>query len=284
MDFNRKNRDNDNKLLSVWEEDLLTLQIPSFRNVDGIKHFFTTRRGGVSEGIFESLNLSFNRGDKESNVNENYRRVAKALHCECGDIVTTIQTHTANIRKVTKQDSGKGIVKERDYEDIDGLVTNIPRVALAAFTADCVPVMFVDSKQKVIGVVHSGWRGTIQEISANMIRIMLEDYGCRQENILVGIGPSICQDCYEVSQDVADLFIEKFGRDVVRDGKVPGKYQLDLWLSIKISLMKAGVKESNITMTDICTCCNNQLLFSHRASHGKRGALGAFIMLKKEVN
>lgn len=131
MDFIRKEREIENKLLAVWEEDLLTLQIPSFRKIEAIKHFFTTRIGGVSKGIYESLNLSYSRGDEEKNVDENYRRVAKALNCERKDMVATIQTHTANIRKVTESDCGKGIIKQRDYQDIDGLVTNIPGIALS---------------------------------------------------------------------------------------------------------------------------------------------------------
>lgn len=262
------------------EKGLVYLTFPSFTQTGIVSHLFTTRMGGVSKGIFSSLNLSFTRGDEEEAVRENYRRVAAVLGCEVEDFVCSDQTHTVNIRKVTRTDCGKGVVYPKDYQDVDGLVTDEPGIVLSTFYADCVPLYFVDTKKKVIGLAHSGWRGTVGRIGSKMLQLMQEEYGCRAENILAAIGPSICRDCYEVSQDVADIFKKEFGEAVLTGGKAPGKYQLDLWRANELVLRQAGLSGEQITVTDICTCCNPTLLFSHRASAGKRGNLGAFLMLK----
>ena len=267
-------------LVEREEKGLVYLTFPSFTQTGIVSHLFTTRMGGVSKGIFSSLNLSFTRGDEEEAVRENYRRVAAVLGCEPEDFVCSDQTHTTNIRKVIRADCGKGVVRPKDYQDVDGLVTNEPGIVLATFYADCVPLYFVDTKKKVIGLAHSGWRGTVGRIGGKMLQLMQGEYGCKSEDILAAVGPSICKDCYEVSQDVADIFKKEFGEAVLTEGKAPGKYQLDLWTANELVLQQAGLSREQITVTDICTCCNPTLLFSHRASAGKRGNLGAFLMLK----
>lgn len=259
------------------------LQFEQWLDMPEINHIFTTRLGGVSEGIFSTMNLSFTRGDEEAKVYENYRRISDVLECSMEDFVCSHQTHTANIRKVTKKDRGKGLIWQMDYQDIDGLVTDEKGICLALFFADCVPVYFVDPTKKVIGLAHSGWKGTVGRISENMVRIMTEDYGCEKGDIKVAIGPSICQDCYEVSEDVANAFLEAFPgcdcEDILMNGKSVGKFQLNLWAAVTRTLVESGIPKENIVTTDICTCCNPELLFSHRASHGERGNLGAFLRL-----
>lgn len=278
MEFVRKG---ESPVLEENEYDgLVYLTFPSFTQTGIVSHLFTTRTGGVSKGIFSSLNLSFTRGDEEADVLENYRRVAAVLGCKTEDFVCSDQTHTVNIRKVNKDDCGKGVVWPKDYQDVDGLVTNEPGIVLSTFYADCVPLYFVDTKKKVIGLAHSGWRGTVGRIGGRMIKLMQEEYGCEPGDILAAIGPSICRDCYEVSQDVADIFKKEFGEAVLWTGRTVGKYQLDLWTANELVLQQAGLSGEQITVTDICTCCNPTLLFSHRASAGKRGNLGAFLMLK----
>lgn len=259
------------------------MQFSEWADMKGIKHIFTTRMGGVSEGKFATMNLSFTRGDDREKVYENYRRIARVMDCKTEDIVCSHQTHTTNIRKVTATDRGKGLVRERDYEDIDGLVTNEKDLCLGLFFADCVPVYFADPVKNVIGIAHSGWKGTVGRISGNMVRIMTEEYGCCAEDIHVAVGPSICQTCYEVSEDVAEVFLEAFDgcdRDgILKKGKQEGKYQLNLWQAVQRTLKESGIPKDNIVVTDVCTCCNPDILFSHRASHGERGNLGAFLRL-----
>ncbi|MBQ7781836.1 MAG: peptidoglycan editing factor PgeF [Lachnospiraceae bacterium] len=281
MEFIRKRKTD---ILNINKQgEMVYLTFPAFEETGVVKHLFSTRYGGVSEGIFGTLNLSYTRGDKKEAVDENYRRIAKVLECEVSDIVCSDQTHTTNIRKVTKADCGKGVVKERDYTDVDGLVTDEEGIVLATFYADCVPLYFLDPVKKVIGLAHSGWRGTVGRIGAKMIGMMTDEYGCRKEDILAAVGPSICQDCYEVSEDVAEQFKKEFGESVLTVGKEPGKYQLDLWKANEMVFLQAGLLPKQITVTDICTCCNSELLFSHRASNGQRGNLGAFMMIKKQI-
>lgn len=278
MEFIRKSKTE--ILKSNRQGELMYLTIPAFEATGAVKHLFSTRFGGVSEGIFSTMNLSYTRGDRKEAVDENYRRIADILECKVSDIVCSDQTHTTNIRKVTGEDCGKGVVRDKDYTDVDGLVTNEEGIVLATFYADCVPLYFLDPIKRVIGLAHSGWRGTVGRIGSKMIAVMTEEYGCKKEDILVAVGPSICRDCYEVSEDVAEQFLKEFGREVLTEGKEPGKYQLDLWKANEQVLLQAGLVENQITVTDICTCCNSELLFSHRASKGQRGNLGAFLMLK----
>ena len=285
--MNLKKKNNDIVLEEVWCENgagstLPLLKYPLLEQTGIVEHCFTTRIGGVSKGIYESLNLSFTRGDEDAAVRENFRRLAGAMKTDVSKFVFTDQTHTTNVRRVTAEDAGKGIVKERDYTDIDGLITNEPGLVLSTFYADCVPLYFVDPVHRAIGMSHSGWKGTVGKMGAATITAMKREFGTETKDLVCAIGPSICQDCYEVSEDVADAFKEAFPghADEILLDKKNGKYQLDLWRANEIVLTEAGVLKEKIAVTNICTCSNPDLLFSHRASHGKRGNLGAFIYLR----
>ena len=257
------------------------LTYPAFDSQEGIIHGFSTRLGGVSQGIYSSMNLSFTRGDEEKAVRENYDRLAAAIGFCAEDIVTSDQTHTANVRKVTAKDRGKGITGPRDYTDVDGMITDVPGLILATFYADCVPLYFVDPVHRAIGLAHSGWRGTVAGMGACMVRYMQEHFNSRPEELVAAIGPSICVDCYEVSEEVAEQFREGFPEDVLQPGKAPGKYQLDLWKANQSILLRVGIPPEHMAVTNVCTCHNPEYLFSHRASHGQRGNLAAFLMLKE---
>ena len=259
------------------------LTYPAFEQFTDIVHGFSTRLGGVSEGIYASMNLSFTRGDEDAAVHENYRRFAAALGFLERDIVTSDQTHTANVRIITEEDRGNGITKPRPYTDVDGMITNVRGLVLATFYADCVPLYFVDPVHHAIGLSHSGWRGTVAKIGAVTVRKMQETYGTDPKDVYAAIGPSICQECYEVSEDVILEFKKSFAPEHWEKlfyKKENGKYQLNLWEANKIIFTEAGITENHISMPGICTCCNPKFLFSHRASHGKRGNLGAFLGLK----
>ena len=259
------------------------LTFPLLEQTGIVKHLFSTRAGGVSQGIWASMNLSYTRGDDKEAVDENFRRIAKVLQCDVSDIVCSDQTHTTNIKAVDKMDAGKGILYPKDYTDVDGLITDVPGLVLATFYADCVPLFFVDTKRRAIGLSHSGWRGTINRMGEHTLKAMHDAYGTRPENVTAAIGPSICQSCYEVGEDVADAFREAFGESLQKEEllfcKGRGKYLLDLWKANQIVLKEAGVCPERIQVTDVCTCCNPDYLFSHRASRGKRGNLGAFLGL-----
>ena len=263
--------------------DVLYLSYPLLENTGLVKHGFSTKIGGVSEGIWESMNLSFSRGDDEDCVRENFERMAEAIGVEPDSLVFAAQTHTTNVRRVTAADKGKGIVSSLDYADVDGLITNEPGICLTTFYADCVPLFFIDPVHKAIGLSHSGWRGTVGKMGQETLRRMKEEYGTEANDVIAAIGPSICQDCYEVSEDVIEKFKEAFDRIHWKDlfyEKENRKFQLNLWKANEIILLEAGVLKENIAVTNVCTNCNNDVLFSHRATKGQRGSLAAFMALK----
>lgn len=263
--------------------ELEYLTFPLLEQTGIVRHLFSTRLGGASEGIYSTMNLSYTRGDQKEAVDENFRRIAEVLGCSVGDIVCSDQTHTVNLRVVGKQDGGKGILVPRDYTDIDGLLTDEPGVVLATFYADCVPLYFVDTRKKAVALAHSGWRGTVGRMGMCVVDKMRETYGTDPSDIVAAVGPSICQACYEVSEDVADAFAAEFYKsgqtDEILESKGGGKYRLDLWRANEIVLQEAGIPAGQIQVTDLCTCHNSEYLFSHRASQGKRGNLGAFLGL-----
>lgn len=265
-------------------KEVIYLTFPLLEKTGMVRHLFSTRIGGVSEGIYSSMNLSYARGDRKEAVDENFSRIADVFQSVPDKIVCSRQTHTTNVRRVTKNDLGKGVVRPLDYEDVDGLITDIPGIILATFYADCVPLYFVDVKNRAIGLSHSGWRGTVNRMGDATLQAMKDAFGTSPEDVITAIGPSICQDCYEVGEEVAASFRESFPEEweyFLKVGRETGKYQLDLQEANRRILINAGVLPQNIAVTDICTCCNKELLFSHRGSDGKRGNLGAFLELRK---
>lgn len=260
----------------------LYLYYPMLEETGIVKHCFTTRMGGVSKGVFASLNLSFTRGDDREAVEENFRRVSEALGTEYEDFVFTDQTHTTNVKRVGREDAGKGLIRQRDYQEIDGLITNEPGLVLATFYADCVPLYFVDVRHRAIGLSHSGWRGTVGRMGRATLDAMEKEFQTEPGEVFCAIGPSICQSCYEIGPEVAVEFEQEFPehKEEILLEKENGKYQLDLWRANEVVLLEAGVEQEHLAVTNLCTCCNDKLLFSHRASRGKRGNLGAFLCLK----
>lgn len=270
--------------MNVREKNGVTyLTYPEMDKLSDFVHGFSTRLGGVSEGMYSSMNLSFVRGDKEESVRENYRRISMAMGFSSDDIVTSDQTHTANVRVITEEDRGNGITKPRPYTDVDGMVTNVPGLVLATFYADCVPLYFVDPVHCAVGLSHSGWRGTAAGIGEVTVKMLQENYGSDPADIYAAVGPSICQDCYEVSEDVILEFQKSYPENIWPElfyKKQNGKYQLDLWEANRQVLLRAGILPDHISMPNLCTCCNPDFLFSHRASKGKRGNLGAFLGIR----
>lgn len=264
-------------------EGVTFLTFPLLEELPMAVHGFTTRLGGVSRGVCESMNLSFSRGDDPEAVMENYRRIGRALGFSPEQVVCSDQTHTTNVKRVGRADCGTGVIKQKSYQDVDGLITDEPQVALATFYADCVPLYLVDPEKRAIGLAHSGWRGTVGKIGKATVEAMEREFGCRPETIRTVIGPSICADCYEVSEDVAQAFRQAYDSSLwnrLMTGGNDGKYQLNLWEACRENFLEAGILPEHISMPEICTCCNPEFLFSHRASKGKRGNLAAFLMLR----
>lgn len=253
------------------------LTYPILEDTQIVLHGFSTKLGGVSTGNCATMNISIHRGDRPEAVEENKRRIAAAIGVKPEQMVYSQQTHTTNVAVVTAADRGRSI------PETDGMITDEPGICLVTFYADCVPLYFVDPVKKAIGLSHSGWRGTVNKMANVTIERMTETFGTDPKDVVAAIGPSICQDCYEVSEDVICKFRENFSKeywDELFYAKDNGKYQLNLWKANEYNLMEAGVLKDHIAVTNLCTCCNPDILFSHRVTGWDRGNLSAFLALK----
>lgn len=244
-----------------------------------VRALFTTRHGGVSTGYYQSLNFGFPSGDSPDLVRENYNRLAQCLGTDLAHLVTSAQTHTSNVRIVTREDAGKGTIKEKDFQDIDGLITQERGIGIITAHADCTPVQFYDPVQKVIGVAHSGWMGTLKNISHNMVSKMNSAFGCCPEDILVGIGPALCQNCFEVDFDVAEKFALASPDYLPFIRYEEKKAYIRLKGIIETQLKKDGILPSHIEISDLCTKCRTDLFYSHRAMGVQRGVMASAMLL-----
>lgn len=254
----------------------------SLSEINFINHAFSTRLGGVSVGEFTSMNMAFNRGDNPESVTENYKRICKSAGFDFDSLTASAQDHNTFVRAVTSENKGVGIYKPRDLQSVDALITNEKGVTLVTYYADCTPLFFVDIKQKAIGLAHAGWRGTVGRIGEKVVKKMTELYGTNPDDIVAAIGPAISVCCYEVDKPCADNFYALSDLDSSRFvfPKDNGKYMIDLLETNRQILVAAGVKNENITVSDVCTNCNSELLWSHRATKGKRGTMSAFMCIK----
>lgn len=256
---------------------------PSLDAIPFVRHGFSTRLGGVSEGIYASMNLSFTRGDREEAVLENFRRFCAAIGTNAEDVVVSAQEHHTVVLPVTKADRGRGVTRERGYTDIDGLMTNEAGVVLCTQYADCVPLFFVDPVRRVVATSHSGWKGTVAQIGAVTVQRMGEVYGCDPKDILCGIAPSIGPCCFEVDRPVYDEFAKlSFADETILRDDHNGKYHIDLWETNRRILLSARILPEHITVTDLCTKCHPDIFWSHRVTGGERGSLAAFISIAEE--
>ncbi len=263
------------------EKSPFYITFPKLDKIDFIKNAFTTRLGGASKGMYSTMNMSFTNGDNRDDVIENYRIICSELNVDINKVVLSHQTHTNNVRIITEDDIGKGIFKERDYDNVDGLITNVKGIVLVTQYADCTPLLFCDPVKKVVATSHAGWRGTAQEIGRITVEKMCSHFGSSPENIIAAIGPSICKGCYEVDSPVYEPIsqLKYLDTDKIFTNKGGGKYMLDLWETNRQILINAGLLPENIDVTDLCTNCNPNIFHSHRYTGGKRGNLAAIISL-----
>ena len=240
-----------------------------------VPHCFSTRLGGVSEGCLSSLNLGIHRGDKPKNVLENYRILGEAVGFRLTDLVFPRQTHTDIVRKVDASNAGEGLFLPVEPE-CDALITDVPGLALAAFTADCTPILLHDPVTGAVGAVHAGWRGTVVDIAGSAVKAMCESYGCEPKNIRAAIGPNIGQCCFETDSDVPEAVRAILGEAGERFIRQTGaKYHVDLKGVNEALLRRAGVE--TIDVSTECTACAPDRFWSHRVTGGARGSLAAII-------
>ncbi len=259
------------------EGSLVYYTVDGFTDSGLVHHGFSTRLGGVSVGETESLNFGYGKKDTKENVDENYRIFAEALKIPVHEIVAPEQKHTANIGIVREEHRGTGLKNPLYFSHTDGLITDVPGIPLATYYADCIPVLLLDKKHQAIGAIHSGWRGTSQNIVGKGISAMIETYGSRREELLVAVGQSIGPCCFEVEMDAVAHF-EGYEDYIKQKNEI--KYHIDLWGIIAEQLKAEGVLAENTVFLRECTSCTVDHNFSHRKEKGKTGSMMALIMLK----
>ena len=256
-----------------------TLEYEAAGNI-GCPHCFTTRLGGVSTGIFESLDLAYREGGDMAAVEENIRILGRELGFDPEKLVLTRQTHSDIVRAVEHADHAS--LCHRDYPECDALITNDPGTALMVFTADCTPVLLWDSVTGAVGEAHAGWRGTAAKIAVKTLNAMVEQLGCDVKNIRAAIGPNIAACHFETDADVPEAIVSAYGEKALEFIRKKGeKYFPDLKAINALGLREAGV--SSIECSDSCTACAPHRFWSHRVTGGKRGSQGAVILCQEVI-
>ena len=243
-----------------------------------VPHCFTTRFGGVSTGIFDSMNIAIKEGEWEENVRENIAILSGALGFDPKNLICTRQTHSDIVRVVTKQDHID--IFHRDYPECDALVTNDPGTALMIYTADCTPLLFHDPVTGAVGAAHAGWKGTVLDIGGKTVQAMVEHFGCDPKNIRAAIGPNIAQCHFETDADVPQALIKTYGTEAEPFIRPQGdKFYVNLKEINALSLKHRGVEQ--IEISESCTVCEHDRFWSHRYTKGQRGSQGAIILCKE---
>lgn len=251
------------------------LVITEFEETNLVNHCFSTRIGGVSTGEAGTLNFGFGRKDTRENVLQNFKILCETIDVDYNKLVLTDQVHDVKVYKVTKEDAGKGITRESDIKSIDAFVTDVADIPIVTFHADCIPVFFLDTRNKAIGLAHSGWKGTYANISKNVVDKMAEEYGTKAEDLICGIGPSIMECHFEVGDDVAEMFAEKYGSNFI---KMYDKPHINLTAIVEKQLRDCGVEK--VVQSQICTYCNKDIYYSYRGDNHKTGSLISVMALK----
>ncbi|MBV9328692.1 MAG: peptidoglycan editing factor PgeF [Chloroflexi bacterium] len=247
----------------------MSLDVFRFENLSrltGVVHAITTRHGGVSEGRCESLNVSYLVGDPTENVDENLRRAADSVGARRDDLFSAYQVHGRAVTLVEPE------AQPEPRPRCDALITRSPEKALMLRYADCTPVLLADTRRSVIGAVHAGWRGSAVRAAGAAVEALGQAFGSDPRDLLAGIGPAIGPCCYEVGEDVVTAFAD-------RPWLFAGK-RLDLWEANRQALIEAGVPSEHIEVAGVCTQCQSERFFSHRANGGQpAGRFAALIRL-----
>jgi len=235
---------------------------------------FTTRRGGVSGGRYDSLNMGYSTRDEKGNIYRNRQIVMDDFGLSIDHMVSSDQVHGVKIVSVADN--------KADCGECDGLFTMARGTVLCMYFADCAPIFFHDGKKDVIGLVHAGWRGTCNSIAALSVDFMAKNYGCAPSDIKAVVGPSISKCCFETGIDAAGEFIQKIDAQTL-SGNIretgTGKFFIDLKSINRALLLKSGLKEENISVHDACTSCMRSVFYSYRRDAGDTGRMAGLAFL-----
>lgn len=248
-------------------------------------HCFSTRFGGVSTGFLSEMNLGVNRGEPNENVAENFRILGRSVGFKPEDTVFQTQLHSTIVDRVGAEDRGTKLYKPQLGPGRDGTVTDEPNVALTVYGADCPTILFHDPVRRAIGAVHAGWKGTAAGMARVAVEKMASEFGSRPGDLRAAIGPAIGRCCFETHGEVPDAIRALLGDDAERcidtlspDEEGRMKYKVDLKLANELVLRRAGLEQ--IDVCPVCTMCEHDTFWSHRYTHGVRGAGAAIIVLK----
>ena len=267
-------------MISVTLKGLSLLQFSNLSRFPELLHFSSTRNGGSSEANYGSLNLGFNSGDKHEDVVANRNKLCTALEIRLEQFVFPKPTHTATVRIINDRFLNAGEDDRKHFLlDTDAVITNHKGICIAVKTADCVPVLLYDPRQKVVAAIHAGWRGTAQNIVLNTIEKLKDEFDTNPSDLIAGIGPSICPDVYEVGSDVYNQFDPVFVEDT--QPFQTGKKLLNLWKANRQQLIQGGVNSQNIEIAELCTWSDNDLFFSARRDGAKTGRMATGIMIRE---
>ncbi|MGE5799975.1 MAG: peptidoglycan editing factor PgeF [Syntrophaceae bacterium] len=252
------------------------VEAEEFSQFQSILHGFCTRIGGVSDGPYATLNVSPREGDPPERVRMNWQRLASAFEIPCEQFFVVNQVHGESFLIIEDAVSCHSL-ENRQY---DAIVTDRPGVAIGIKTADCAPVLIFDRRRQAIAAVHAGWRGTAQAIAAKAVRVMGARFSSRPEDLLAVIGPSIGPCCYEVDEPVFEAMSHHGQADrVLRPGPREGRWMFDLPLANRMQLEREGIPPGQISAAGLCTCCREDLFFSHRRDGARTGRHLNFILL-----
>ena len=255
---------------------------PLLEGIDSMRHGFLTRIGGVSKGCFSSLNFDIRDGDDIGNVEQNKAIAGRVFCFKPIGLLTANQVHGNHMLTIENPVKDLSALSKTDA---DAIITNQDGIAIGVLTADCVPIILADPIKKIIGIVHAGWKGTVNGIAKKAIDAMIKKFGSDRKTIIAAIGPSIGPCCYKVG----DVVVKKFwGRSsefrgnefIVKEGNA---WRLDLKKANYAQLLKSGILKPNISVEDICTSCRNDLFFSYRKDGKVTGRQLNFIMMKERM-
>ncbi|MGI5920706.1 MAG: peptidoglycan editing factor PgeF [Syntrophomonadaceae bacterium] len=258
------------------------ITIPEWLN-RGVDIAFSTRRGGVSRTPFNSLNLGLHVGDQEEAVLQNRRLLLSIFGQKLSQMVCIEQVHGNKVIRIQQAHKGRGAFKYLDaIPGYDSMITNEPGIYLTSFYADCLPVCFFDPVKLVIGMAHSGWKGTMGRIVISTVEAMQREYGCLPEDMEVFMGPAIGRCCFEIQSDLAHKVMEEFNslNDIIFRSNNDDKYRWDLRTTNRQLLTSWGINPAKILDCDICTACNTDKFFSYRREQGQTGRMGVLLALR----
>lgn len=245
------------------------------------EHAFSTRLGGCSIGAMSTLNMAFHTGDCLENVLENRYRFFSSFAYDYREVVSPVQVHGTGMMVVNSAHRGEGALPGGARYKCDALISTEPGVVLTAYAADCLLIFIVAQDKPLVALAHAGWRGTLNEMAAGLINFLVSQYEAKPHLLLTALGPAICKYCYEVGPDVARLFGAAGWHDPHYLEQSKGnKWNLDLSAISKAQLLRAGLNEKNLSVSNWCTSCKSELFYSYRREEGVTGRMMGFIALK----